>query len=312
MGKIKALMETLLGKANGVASLDANGKLEQMPSAADVGAFGFRSALPANADLNNYTQLGNYYCNSTTASTILNSPINTPFALHVLNANGRILQVLHENSTSEQRRFLYYRLLSGSNISKWYTLADTDYALPRDGSAAMTGNLTIQKSNSTIFLKGADGASDCMLCSGGNRLYFQSRNISGDDSNRRMLQLVNSLSQTDVKNAIRLVDYVDGDYTSYTLLHTGNKPASTYTGNGSDTYWEWFVGVGINGKALLVSSVYASAIVTGHGAIVWAGGEVVVIPAYGVSWNAERGVIGLATTSNYFNANGIEYSCSVI
>lgn len=48
MGKIKALMETMLGKANGVASLNSDGKLadEQIPSLEKMGAVDYIKNLP--------------------------------------------------------------------------------------------------------------------------------------------------------------------------------------------------------------------------------------------------------------------------
>ena len=89
------------------------------------------------------------------------------------------------------------------------------------------------------------------------------------------------------------------------LLHTGNKPTGTYTGNGSAT--SRTVNVGGVGEALLISnSIKGIAIVTSDGAFgVGADGNPVHIPS--AECKFVSGVLTTATTNALVNADSYGY-----
>ena len=117
-----------------------------MPTASDVGAFGFIRALSTDEDLNNITNNGGYYAGTTTANTIINSPITDAFQLIVFHADnsttgGRIIQIITRINIDAKE---WYVRKSVSGVwSDWREIAFADSFLPLDGSVPMSGVFNI-------------------------------------------------------------------------------------------------------------------------------------------------------------------------
>ena len=103
--------------------------------------------------------------------------------------------------------------------------------------------------------------------------------------------------------------FYDASEKSYTVLHTGNKPTGTYTGNGDATARR--IAIGGIGDVVVLTSVNGSAIVT-------VGGTTINSPSGGVSRlssdeiKAFNGYLNLATTNSIVNGNGVEVTYRVL
>ena len=206
------------------------------PTAADVGAFGVVGEIKSGADLNEYTAMGTYYCNDSTAATIVNCPVTVGFMLEVFSTGTtRVLQLITPTSTSVANRFIYYRKKVGSTwASNWYCLADTDYAVNKAGDT-MTGPLVFKPENNGYvnLYKHASAEYDY-----GVKLEDYSSNGA-----TAMIQL-RGAGQT-AQLAFRPAG---GSFAYHGILHTGNKPSGSYTGTGAAKT----INVGGVGSALLV------------------------------------------------------------
>lgn len=106
-----------------------------------------------------------------------------------------------------------YKILHDGNYSA--------FALPKSGGS-VTGHLGAN-SGSAIFMGTSTEA------------QVINRNDKNSTDNQRSLVVFNSSGKSDVKEALGLRDRVNGVDTVYNVLHAGNKPSGTYTGNGSAT-----------------------------------------------------------------------------
>ena len=98
---------------------------------------------------------------------------------------------------------------------------------------------------------------------------------------------------------------------SYDLLHTGNKPTGSYTGNGSATSRTISIGalVGTN-NALLIDSEYGLCVVTQYRATCFRNGEVTTVSGSEASFNGTN--LKLATTNGFLNTSGRVYYYTVL
>ena len=136
-------------------------------TANDIGAFGLVGEIPKDADLDNYYTLGSYYCAGTNATTIANSPVTLAFNLYVLQAqDSRVIQLLTVTSTNDAQSTIYYRKRASAAWSTWKSFATTDYALPRDGSGAMTGSFKFNSASPLIHPQEDSSATYLRLFSG--------------------------------------------------------------------------------------------------------------------------------------------------
>ena len=254
MGKIKALMETSLGKPRGAASLDSNGKLKQMPTAAEVGA----------VSINNLANIGEESTIAQTITNLVNAgnrkgsfaacncadmphqeykdyPTLIEFS-HIQGDDFSVVASVQFVGTYEAQ----YNTYSGIWRHPWKQLATTDYALPRDGSAAMNGKLFIEAPNGQI---GSVGDNSAFRIDGGSS-YDKGAflTLHGNESwQPGHFQLV-----TGGANRVELCGRGDGhlSWGGNDVLHTGNKPSGSYTGNGSST--ERTIATGGIGKCCMV------------------------------------------------------------
>ena len=154
------------------------------------------------------------------------------------------------------------------------------------------------------------------LAEGYARLYgssgvasIMSSNSKDNSDNRRSLEVFNSGNKALVKDAVQLVDRVNGSSTNYKIFGTHNKPHGYYTGNGNSASRTIDIGgissailINGNGYSSLVS-VFGTSSVNTNGIYKSFGNDVVKF---------HNGVLTLATTSNEFNANGATYYWEVL
>lgn len=93
-----------------------------------------------------------------------------------------------------------------------------------------------------------------------------------------------------------------------TILHTGNKPSGSYTGNGSATART--IKVGGLGEAILIHSTNDFALVCYNGAILKVGTDVIGITQSEVKY--EKGVLTIKSTRSVLNTNGVTYYYQVL
>lgn len=174
--------------------------------------------LPNGTDLNNVTENGKYFCNSY-ASNYVNAPTN---------ANNGILEVQFYNATRIHQRYYsisqhitYERDYNSNEWSGWNSYLPLSGGIIKDGT------------NSPLILN----------------------NTLSNDSTRTLLGFQrNGVSQGYIgySGTDKPVVY-SGSMGEHTLLHTGNKPSGSYTGNGDAT--NRTVSVGGIGKAILVRPI---------------------------------------------------------
>ena len=174
----------------------------------------------------------------------------------------------------------------------------------------MSGNLSITKANPLYALNDTIKGSAMRLLNADNTVLFQNFNVSGDAANRRHLNLYNSAAKANVAEAVKVVDVVDNAVREYTVLHTGNKPSGSYTGNG-DASMRKIDTKGLGGVVAIWGGVQVT-FVTANGTInrnVSTGADAALPFAQA---NFANGVLTLATTSPAVNASGVTYYYQVL
>lgn len=179
------------------------------------------------------------------------------------------------------------------NWEDWQTIATTDYAVNKAGDT-MTAPLTISWDGvgSAKYYGASDGASV--------------ETYSNDYNKKRQLILYNNEALSDEANALRL--YNAQRHTLFSILHTGNKPSGSYTGNGDAT--SRTIDTGGIGCAVLVWSVNAVALITPGGAICQYSNTLSALPTASVKFDA--GVLTIVSTDSKINANGVTYYYQVL
>lgn len=104
--------------------------------------------------------------------------------------------------------------------------------------------------------------------------------------------------------------FVDKNDSYYTILHEGNKPYGSYTGNGSAASRTINTG-GISGTVIVWTSSYIAFVVPGGAVIFTISSGAVTGLAYSEA-KCNAGVITLATTNAGLNANGVTYYYQVL
>ena len=111
------------------------------------------SSIPANADLNDYTTPGVYYCSyNATVSTWTNCPTENANSLTVL-ATAGVIQILREYGYSSSAKEFTRRYYNGTwttwvqtpRMSDVYTRTDADSRYVNVSGDTMTGNLTVPR-----------------------------------------------------------------------------------------------------------------------------------------------------------------------
>ena len=153
------------------------------------------------------------------------STLNTPYTEGVTTySQGVVITYAYSSSYGTQVAFaggkVFVRKFVSGTIDKWSELATTDYALPRDGSASMTGDLSIVKNATTRFelqdTKNGDG----------RRVRLQNRIKNAqlvnylDDDNFASIQV---LPESSDFNSLRFRQLLNGKEDVYDVIHTGNS-----------------------------------------------------------------------------------------
>lgn len=101
--------------------------------------YGYGNAIQSNANLNDYTQPGAYYCpNAAVAGSLTNSPItNAGFRLvveSITNTVGRFIQTIHANGNDG---CFYQRKQTSQGMSPWYKFEGTQVASAQSAASLM-------------------------------------------------------------------------------------------------------------------------------------------------------------------------------
>ena len=257
-----------------------------------VKSLGNGTSIPENADLNSYTNAGNYVCStSASAQTLSNCPITAAFNMTVYLANGSISYLIQE-LTHFISGVTYFRSYSLSNKtwSEWRSV----YSTINKPTAADVGALSIEGG----VISGALGLKDGYgtIASDKNCIAIATKNLIDDNNYCRKLYLANSNNQGEVKNSLYLQDIINGEVENYKIFGQHNKPSGTYAGNGkTDTR---AINVGGTGKVLFIIGDAASC-----GLLVHPGGAF--------------GSYGTSSSSNYqnfynFSKSKINYTDGVL
>lgn len=163
-------------------------------------------------------------------------------------------------------------------------------AAPLDGSKAMTGALNIRPTNTAVGVTIDPNASALTA----SLLRFNNNgNVWGmlgfKSANAPMLRTADGTKD-------------------YTILHTGNKPSGSYTGNGDAT--KRTIDTGGLGSVCEIDSLKGKALVTYYGAIAARGDTIFNVDANSV--NFRNGVLSVLTTDETFNASGTTYYYNVL
>ena len=108
-------------------------------------------------------------------------------------------------------------------------------------------------------------------------------------------------------NAVNNPIFYDTNQKEHSLLHTGNKPSGSYTGNGSDT--SRTISTGGIGEVCLVRSSVGIAFLTPNGSI-FANASSGVI--YTENATFSDGVITIKSANDIVNASGVTYHYKVL
>lgn len=198
---------------------------------------------------------------------------------------------------------MVYRVYNAnsSSWSGWREIATTDYAVPLDGSKAMTGTLTIaHASYPALRLNQSANGDNTDIYNGTHSVQIKKRNTTGSDANYRRIILYDSSGQNNLQNALQISDCVNGSEKWYNILHTGNKPSGSYTGNGSAT--SRTIETGGIGSVCAVFGYGGFAIVTLHGGIIRTTAGIIGLSQTEAVF--ANGVLTLATTNDVLNRNG--------
>lgn len=176
------------------------------------------------------------------------------------------------------------------------TTADLAKYLPLNGSVPMSGKLPFAGGYATV-----EGTSTYALLSSFSNLT--------DYSIRRNLVLRNSTHASGaIGTCFEIHDYTSEGTKGYTVLHTGNKPTGSYTGNGSAT--ERTINTGGIGRTIVITSRYGTTIVS-SASVIYGSGEACF--AYGGNVaNFNNGVLKMSTTNQALNASGETYHYQVL
>lgn len=175
---------------------------------------------------------------------------------------------------------VYYRSINNGAFGEWKRDAIGDF-LPLSGGTLSKASPYVLKLQNTTEGEPAAWIS-----------YYGKNSILG------------SLGFFDVDRPI----FYKNDFTQiYDLLHTGNKPTCTYTGNGDASNFR-LVATGGIGDGCIVRSSNGVAIVTGSCVSILSGNSAVTDNS--ATW--QNGELGMFSNHSVLNAIGVIYTCHVI
>lgn len=187
----------------------------------------------------------------------------------------------------------------------WKKLTTTDYAVNKTGDT-MTGSLRVETSSyPTISAYNTTPGRYASVTMGDVGQAVFTNGTTGDSNNRNCLIMREETA--DLKNMLTLYPIVDGKGTGYSVLHAGNKPSGSYTGNGDAA--QRTIDTGGIGSAVLIRHSGGMALVGPQGGFGYMFGDSNITSA---AMYFSYGVITLATNSDLVNASGITYHYQVL
>jgi len=192
------------------------------------------------------------------------------------------------------------------------TTADLANYLPRtggtiDGATTITGKTTLLQEMHITHNGGSGvvGADD-------THIRLTTIQDATDVATRRYMGVYNSGTKT-LGEAVQLCDVISGKPTYYTLLHTGNKPTGTYTGNGSATTRT--INTGGIGNVCYIGGGGVGTIATPYCSISFHVGsdDSRIITSWSTSeLKFKDGVITMNSNTSYFNHSGTTFIWQVL
>lgn len=250
----KFLKQEQVGVANGVAGLDAEGKIpsDQIPEleyaaqehnhdASNIDSGTLSAArLPVvpvekgGTGKSAAVDAANLLINALSAGA--NTPVDADFFISQQVAGGESGTTYYRRPISALWSYIKgkadYIYAALSHASR-HAADGADPITPSEINAVnragdtMEGNLLVSKSYPQVILDMTSNGSRGAIQQGADNFVITNQNVAGDANNQRQLYLYNSAAQSNIGEAFRIVDVADGTYTHYRILHTGNVTAST-------------------------------------------------------------------------------------
>ena len=239
---------------------------------AEASKFEFVS-MPTGTDLNNCTEQGFYYFDAHACNypNTPNSDAHNGLLWVYRRSESRIVQIYYSINNGK----MYTRAIVGSDIAKWKEIFTTDGGrVTKDGASPLE-----LESTSATSVWGSFYSTLGYL----GRLGFSAKETPA---------------------------FMTTDGGIKELLHTGNKPTGTYTGNGSAT--ERNINIGGTGDFLLIREYDYITIVSYGGGVTFnpSSGTFDYIPKTQIRFGG--GILTLATTNSGANYNGVTYTYQVV
>lgn len=233
--------------------------------------------------------------------------------LLVFEINGYTQQFYQSTNDTDSRRF-YVRTSGdlGSTWGDWINLADASKFLPLTGGT-LSGSLYVKKSTyPLVSINNLEYGSELELLAGKNNSQLIARNVYGDTSNQRSLQLNNSISTPSLNTALQIINKISGSTSYYKIFGEHNKPSGSYTGNGSTTQRKITIG-GIGNVVVIRCSNTYSCLVTNNGALAFpntTNGTVRALSSSSIYYY--NGVLVITSSDAAINGNGDSYDYQVL
>ena len=183
------------------------------------------NACSANYDMDVVLTSGRHFAMYETN----NLTLGTPYAKGVTGSSVcTILSFANSAEYGYQFAFMsgnipYVRYLTAAKgITAWSSLATTDYAVPLDGSKAMTGNLTVSKTSPYLYLKNTSTTRTARMASTSDKYLSLYNEVTADASNNRTALWLGPETSS-LTNLLSINHVVNGTANTYKVLHTGNS-----------------------------------------------------------------------------------------
>ena len=217
------------------------------------------------------------------------------YAEYHRHATGYITVYLREDDVNRPTRERSINVSDWTWYEDWRSTATTDYAVNKAGDT-MTGNLKIRRGTPSLLLGDTGTGREGRVYYGADVLYLMN---DADTSHYATLML--GKETTSMGNLLRVQMRTDDGTNTYSILHTGNKPSGSYTGNGDAT--ERVIDVGGIGNVIVIYSTNGIAIATPEGCFAYS----FLTGATGVATVFRNGQIITYSDNATINANGITY-----
>lgn len=199
---------------------------------------------------------------------------------------------------------------SDNTFNKWIELADASKFLPLTGGT-LSGSLYVKKSTyPLVSINNLEYGSEVELLAGKHSSQLIARDVYGDTSNQRSVQLNDSINTPSLNTALQIVNKISGSTSYYKIFGEHNKPSGSYTGNGSATSRMIEIG-GIGNAVIVICTANSTAlIITASGAFGKTGGSTGYFSYDTVHFT--NGIITIASTDGSLNASGKNYTYQVL